>query len=160
MIYLRYIDNFKKILINSVEYSEIIEEDVTEAIKMHYKKGGYSVEDKENLYIIKDGKWLPFDENLLEDNTEIIYSKVVIPQNAIQFARQDGLVFFFQTSEKCHLFFPHVHVEYSGETIQIALSDYHCEGSFKNPSKQKQAVKYVKKNKKNLLKEWNRIMKG
>ncbi|MBR0414262.1 MAG: DUF4160 domain-containing protein [Clostridia bacterium] len=110
--------------------------------------------------MIKEGKWLPFDENLLEDNTEIVFSEVAVPQNAVEFARQDGLVFFFQTSEKCHLFFPHVHVSYSGETIQVSLKDYHCEGNFKTPSKQKEAKKYVKKNKEKLLKEWNRIMKG
>ena len=74
--------------------------------------------------------------------------------------RIEGMDFIIHTNEKDkHMNNPHVHVKYGGEELFIYIKDGSIKDnkSFKNKKKTKIAINYVKSNKRELLKAWNKI---
>ncbi len=160
MIKLFYYNNVSKFFVDSIDFSNIQINDLETSIFQIYTKHGYKVESTvEHLWILVNGKMIPFElESLNNDDLSVIYSAVISPNNAKEFSRQNGIIYYINPKEKPHLHFPHVHAKDNGDTISISLRNYSVTGSFKSRSKQKEAVAFVKKNKRKLLKEWNSIM--
>ncbi len=113
---------------------------------------------KGNLYISKGNDIFRFEKSIILDESQItvLYSEVVALNNAAFYKEKDGIVFFFHTNEKNHMYQPHVHASYSGKTISISLNDYTITGDFKNPKKTKTAINYVKENIDDLLQAWEK----
>lgn len=111
------------------------------------------------LYIEAQNEKNEFDEKIFLDfeNISIIYYEVIKPDNEVTCAEFDGIKFYFQTSENCHLYYPHIHVSHSGDKISISLRNFRVKGKFKNPNKMKIATKYVKDNVEKLLEEWEKL---
>ncbi len=63
----------------------------------------------------------------------------------------------FTQRKKGHLYYPHIHASYGGETISVYFSDLHIIGKMKSPSRRRMIVKYVKENLEALYAEWNKI---
>lgn len=85
----------------------------------------------------------------------IVYSKVIPINNSYIIYRENGVKIDISTKEHCHLNYPHIHAIYNGERISIGLDNFEIEGTFKNPSKQKVAINYVKKHQRELKRIWN-----
>lgn len=131
-----------------------------DAVFQHFKDYNSQLEtNKEKLFIIKDDKLIPYDENLISDGVTIVYSNVVAPDNAYEYARDNGIVYFFHTNEANHRFQPHIHARYSGEEIKVHFKNFRVEGKFKNKQKQKEAISYIKENINELIEEWHKIIK-
>ena len=95
---------------------------------------------------------------MLSDDSTIVYLDIVSPNNSGEFDRENGIIYFFHTSENGHLLYPHIHAQYAGDEICIYLKDYRIIGKFESRTKQKEAIEYVKKHRKAVSREWNRIM--
>lgn len=160
MLKLFYYNNVSKSFVDSIDFSSIQIKDLETSIFQIYKEHGYKVEcNTEHLWILVNGKLIPFEkESLNDENLSVIYSAVIPPNNAKEFSRLNGIIYYINPKEKPHLHFPHVHAKDNEETISISLRNYSVTGSFKSRSKQKEAVTYVKINKRKLLKEWYKIM--
>lgn len=160
MLKLFYYNNVSKLFVDSIDYSNSQINDIETSIFQIFKKHGYKVEcDIEHLWILVNGNLIPFEmESLNDENLTVVYSAVIPPNNAKEFSRQNGIIYYINPKEKPHLNFPHVHAKDNEDTISISLRNYSVTGSFKNRSKQKEAVAFVKTNKRKLLKEWNTIM--
>ena len=163
MIKIIYFDNFSRETVCTVKKAELLaKENVEQTLLEIFSLHRYSFErEKASLYIRYNGEIKPFSLPLLSDEecSEIIVSMVVAPQNAQEFARENGIMYYFHTAEQSHKCFPHIHAEYSGETISIYLNDFHTVGEMKN-KKAKEAVAFVRKNAKSIKAEWNKIMQS
>lgn len=96
--------------------------------------------------------------HIVNNTLFVIYNNLVAPYGAYEYGREDGMLFFFHTSETPHKHFPHIHVRYSGEIISIYLPTLKTEGKFSNKKIMKRALAYVKINQKAILKKWNEII--
>ncbi len=148
--------------VGAVDSHQILQaENITDALYQEFQKYGCNVTDPNCcLKIKKEDGFIPFDEKLISTNQDITVACFCIIKldNAAEYARENGIVYFFHTSEKSHLKYPHIHAEYSGEQIKISLNNFQVEGRFKSLQKQKEAVKFVKKNFEAMRREWFRIM--
>lgn len=164
MTTLVYLSNTCKERVAEVDLSKVASSDLIRTILKEYQKNSYlNATNAKKLYV-KIGEHLTLLDKLdnLTNADEIVYSDVIAPQNAAEFERKNGIVYFFHSSEKPHLNYPHVHARYGEDTISISLRDFTVIGSFSSKKKQKEAVEYVK-NKQNLTRlkaEWNRIMEA
>ena len=123
-----------------------------------YQESGYpNAIDEKRLYAVSDGAHVCFSEvQSLENVSRIYYADVVAPQNAVEVGREDGIRYFFHSSEKPHSHFPHVHAEYAGEEICIGLKDCSiAEGKFESRKREKEAVAFVEGKIDELWKTWN-----
>ena len=164
MITLSYVDNVKRLIVGKIRIQEITQnENVTQIILEIYQKAGYiKADNPEKLYIrTTTNDVRPFLQGqTLEDHCRIDYVNIVPINNAVEFARKDGIVFFFHTSEHGHQNNPHIHAKYSGDEISIYFSDLHIVGHMKSSAKQRMAITYVKENLREMLDEWGKIMDG
>lgn len=164
MTTLVYLSSTCKERVAEVDLSKVASSDLIRTILKEYQKNSYlNATNAKKLYV-KIGEHLTLLDKLdnLTNADEIVYSDVIAPQNAAEFERKNGIVYFFHSSEKPHLNYPHVHARYGEDTISISLRDFTVIGSFSSKKKQKEAVEYVK-NKQNLTRlkaEWNRIMEA
>ena len=158
MIELYYNTNTCRKWVAEIESEEIDASNPSGVLLKIYQDSGYpKATDEKKLYAVADGVHVPFSEiQNLEDISKIYYADVVVPQNAVEFGREDGIRYFFHSSEKPHSNFPHVHAEYAGEEICIGLKDRSiAEGEFKSRKKAKEAVEFVEGNIDELWKTWN-----
>lgn len=150
--------------IGTVDSEKVLQaENITDALYQEFQKYGCNITAPNCcLKIMKEDGFIPFDEKLISTNQDITvaYFCIIKLDNAAEYARENGIVYFFHTAEKSHLKYPHIHAEYSGEEIKISLNNFQVEGRFKSPQKQKEAVKYVKKNSEDMSREWHRIMES
>lgn len=93
-----------------------------------------------------------------DDLLQLVFLNIIPLNNAKEYDRLNGIVIFFHTSEKCHLFSPHIHAKYADETIKIDLDTFDVIGSFSNRKKQREAIAYAINNKQKLLSEWEEII--
>lgn len=137
----------------------LMEPDVEEAILRIFQNFGKSnAVHREKLLLDVGNGLTSFDKLLLsQGSATIIYSDVIAPENAYEFGRENGIVYYFHTQEKNHLFDPHIHAKYSGEELRIRLKDFSYDGSLKSPAKIKEAINYVRNHLKDIRAEWNRI---
>ena len=164
MTTLVYLSNTCKERVAEVDLSKVASSDLIRTILKEYQKNSYLNATNAKKLSVKIGEHLTLLDKLdnLTNADEIVYSDVIAPQNAAEFERKNGIVYFFHSSEKPHLNYPHVHARYGEDTISISLRDFTVIGSFSSKKKQKEAVEYVK-NKQNLTRlkaEWNRIMEA
>lgn len=116
-------------------------------------------DNPENLRMLADEKLMPFDYQQLEsEDCVVVYLNAIAPNNAVEFTRKNGIVYYINTSEKPHLNYPHVHARYSGDTISISLIDFSVVGRFKSKNKQKEAIGFVETNKLDLMELWKSII--
>lgn len=161
MIEYKYLSNTKKLTLGFREYRELDKSDILNSIQRKYKEFGISTEGKNTkLYLIIDDNWYDFEESLFlsGDDITVILVDVIPPKNAVNYDTYEGIYYFFHTGEQRHEHNPHIHAIYESQEISIYLNDYHIAGKFSNSAKQNQAIKYVKKNRQSILKEWHRII--
>lgn len=130
------------------------------SIKKHLKKLGYDTET--TCFTSIDNHVLSEDNisNFIKNNElEIKLIHIVTPQNAKEFTRLNGLVYFFHTNENQHEHSPHIHVKYAEDEISIYLKDFCVIGKLKNNKKEKEAIRFVKHNIDKINNEWNKIIK-
>jgi hypothetical protein len=133
-----------------------------EIILRAFKTNDMFISDRDTRLLIDcDGTLSEFDMHLIssEKDCTIICSQIIALDNAAEYARFSGIVFFFHTAENGHLYNPHIHAKCSEEEISIYLKDYRIIGSFKNKKKQRTAIDYVKTHSDEIKSEWNRIIK-
>lgn len=128
-------------------------------LKKYQECGCPKATDKNKLYAVIDEGFVRLGEiQDLGTVSRVVYSDVVAHQNAAEFGRENGIIYFFHTSEKPHKEFPHIHARYAEEEISIYLKDFRVDGHFKSGKKQKEALEYVGKHLQELYDEWNRII--
>ena len=164
MITLRYVNNVSRLVIDEVSLPAIAtHEDAAQYILGIYQKAGHiEANDPEKLYVRTSANdFRPLLQSKITESDCIIdYVDIVSLNNAVEFARKDGIVFFFHTSEQGHQNNPHVHAAYSGDEISIYFSDLHTCGRMKSSAKKRVAIAYVEENRLKMLDEWKRIMGG
>ena len=145
MIRLVYLSSVHRKLVREIKREELEEkQDVQALILDIFKNSGYKNATKKEKLLIFD-----------KDGTKTIcYSDVILPQSAVDIAREDGIRYYFQTSERCHKFNPHIHAEYQGEDVSIYLKDLRIEGKIKSRTKLKEIKRYVIRHREELLNKW------
>jgi len=161
MIKLFLFNNVRREEVGQVPLQELLlEKDIYAALLQKFQELGCVVEaGRGSLRIMQEKELVPFDETLLQDDgTTVVYLDIVKLDNAKEYDRKNGIVYFFHTAEHGHLAYPHIHARHSGDDISIYLKDYHIIGKFKSGTKQKEAVEYVKSNRNQIGAEWNSII--
>ena len=148
-------------IVKEIDIASVNHDTIVSDFLQYFEEAGYFVKNGiESLQIIKNNICYPFDVDLIDDEEiSIVYSEIVKPDNAKEYNRENGIIYYINTSEKTHLEFPHVHAKYSGETISISLIDYSVIGKYRTRNKQKEAVEYIKRHHQPLIDMWNEIMK-
>lgn len=144
----------------------ISEKDIHTALMQKFQELGCVVEHGRGYLCMKQEKELiPFDEKrLLSDDVTVAYLDIVKPDNAREFGRKNGIVYYFGSDESKHLYEPHIHARIGNlddegvEVIRISLKGFSIDGKFKSHKKQKEAVGYVKANITAIKKMWNDII--
>ena len=158
MIRLVYLSSVHRKLVRDIKREELEEkQDVQALILDIFKNSGYKTATKKEKLLIfdKDGtKKLRSIDDIVDENITICYSDVILPQSAVDIAREDGIRYYFQTSERCHKFNPHIHAEYQGEDVSIYLKDLRIEGKIKSRTKLKEIKRYVIRHREELLNKW------
>lgn len=153
-------NNVKKVKLAAVSYNlNDTAETIFPQIIDTLNNSSHTFDDnKGRLYILKSNGIFPFNESVILDEKQInvIYSEIVALNNAAFYEENDGIVFFFHTNEKNHMYQPHVHASYDGKTISISLKDYTITGDLKNHKKNKSAINFVKNNADDLLRFWQK----
>lgn len=148
--------------IDSTLFAQQSEADLQEALLRTYRTHGYSgADDPEKLYLHKaDGEIRPLPlAGMPQEGDAIVYQSAIAPSNAYEYARENGIVYFFHTTEQGHRDYPHIHAKHGDEEISVYFSDFHIVGTMKPPIRKK-ALRYIKGNVEKLTKEWNRIQTG
>ena len=143
-IIIKYINNVLK---EEIFHGECHEEDISGFVKQQIIDAGYQFEEK-NLY--------------LEDSFDTItyvYSEVVSPQNAFEFAEIDGIKICIRTAEKNHMNEPHVHAFYNGKEMRISLIDLSAKGSLGNRKKEKVLLQFIDNNREKLKDSYGSVIK-
>lgn len=167
MIKLFVFNNVCRKEVGQVSLQELIsEKDIHTALMQKFQELGCVVEHGRGCLCMKQEKELiPFDDKrLLSDDVTVAYLDVVKPDNAREFERKNGIVYYFGSDERKHFYEPHIHARNGGpkdagvEKIRINLENFSVTGRFKNLKKQKEAVGYVKANITAIKKMWNDII--
>lgn len=165
MIPLLYWNNIHRELVCEIDSALFVQQseaDLQEALLRTYCTHGYSDADNpEKLYLRKaDSEIQPLSQaGMPQEGDAIVYQSVIAPSNAYEYARENGVVYFFHTAERGHRDYPHVHAKYGDEEISVYFSDFHIVGKMKHPVRKK-ALRYIKGNVEKLTEEWNRIQTG
>lgn len=161
MVTLYYINNVKKTEVCQIAISDISDSaSPVEFVLDRFRDEGFDANDPSRLYVHsaeKNGLYFNNNEYSLKSGDAIYYSAIFAVNNAQEYARENGIVYFFHTAEKGHLYYPHIHASYGGETISVYFSDLHIIGKMKSPTRRRMIVKYVKENLEALYAEWNKI---
>ncbi len=158
-----YINNVCKKNLGIIEYRQSFNDEFWSSFFNVLEDCGHNFnESYGRLYFISSQGIIPIEKGkeISRDISSVIYSEVTAINNAYRYDEKDGVIFYFHTDENNHLFFPHIHVSYSGKDMLISLESLETTGSLNNRSKNKLAIKYVSQNKAKLLKEWNRLIKN
>ncbi len=131
--------------------------DILASLYEHISHNGYSTECgrfalKRNLSIHIDSTNIL--DYIVNNLLQLVFISMIPLNNAKEYDRFNGIVIFFHTSEKCHLFSPHIHATYADETIKIFLDTFDIIGKFSNRKKQREVLDYARKNRFKLLSEW------
>ncbi len=150
--------NFIRDELTTVEInSDCSAEELLFAIKNKLKDNGLHVT---NTNLLSDNGDTITKENILNfvvDNTLlVVYKSIIVPYGAHYYDFFDGIEYYFHSSEKCHLKYPHIHAKYNSEEITINLNNFSVAGQFSNRPKMNTAIKYVKKNIKSILVKWHK----
>ena len=124
-------------------------------------KNGFVYDEIYNRY---DREKLHFRLKQLNDIFKINGSKILI-QIGMGYGRGgcvgslDGIRFYIHNANEKdkHANKPHVHCDYSGESISVDLNTLEVTGKFKNPKKQKIALEKIKKNRTGLLNYYQKV---
>ena len=165
MIPLLYGNNVHRELVCKIDSTLLAQQskaDLQESLLCIYRTHGYlDVDDPKKLYLRKaDGEIQPLSlTDMPQEGDAIVYQSTIAPSNAYEYAREDGIVYFFHTAERGHRDYPHVHAKHGDEEISVYFSDFRIVGTMKPPIR-KRALRYIKGNVKKLAEEWNRIQTG
>lgn len=162
MITLKYVNNLNRHIVDKLDIPEnLSKEEILVYLLNAYKSAGYEqATDAKKLYVVSTvNELVPLYsvENIEKDAT-IIYSAVVASNCAAEYARGNGVSYFFHTSEKGHREFPHIHARYADEEICVYFKDYRIVGTMSAKAKQREIIRYVKAHVVELQDEWNRIV--
>lgn len=151
----RYFDNFRRTSFDVILDENISTEDLIKMLDKEVTKRGYAIVDSRSISIM--GLQEISEDKPLSGNqpVSIVYTNVVCPNNAYRFDYVNGIEYFFHTEERNHIMSPHIHAKTSGDEIRFTLSGEILDGSFKSPSKAKEAKKYVKTNSSLLKAAWD-----
>lgn len=164
MITLLYANNLHKYLVCEIGADFFLKESdekLQDALLHLYQSNGYAdANDPQKIYLRRaDGEIQPLlGESILQDGDVILYLMVIVPENAQEYAREHGIIYFFHTAEQGHLNYPHIHAWHGGEEISVYFSDFHVVGKMKHPV-QKKVLRYIKANLVDLTNKWNEILK-
>ena len=158
LVTLRYMDNVNRKTIAEIDISRF--ESRTAAaeymLKLLQADGFTHAIDKRKLYMA--GSNTTFEDcACISERATVYYSAIIALNNAAEYDRENGIVYFFHSSEKSHLEMPHIHAKYSGEEISIYFNDFHVDGKLKNVKKEKEAISYVKRHIGDLSYMWKEI---
>ncbi len=159
-IHCEYIDNFKYQCLGEFCWDNSRDlDDLYGLINDLFASHGLQDFNQERLRIRTLDKLLPISKELFFDLQEatLLYLAVVPANAAAVYDREDGLIYFFHTNERNHLYYPHIHVKYNDEEISISLKDFSLTGNFESLKKMKVAIRYVKNHQQKLMTEWDRI---
>ena len=160
MINLTYVSNVKRESLGQMDVPcDDIQTFVAELRKRLTAYGLPVSTDNEQIYLLADSNKEKISESdfPLPMGAEVYYCNIVAPQNAQEYARENGITYFFRTSENPHIYNPHIHAKYGDEDISIPLSNGQIIGEFTNKHKQKEAIRFVQSHNKDIQKEWNQI---
>jgi len=163
MIKLIYVSISCKKLFCTIEKEKINRKSgfLKNVLKIYQCNGCYKAVDVEKLYFRnhKQSIMKLRDFGNITEDTEILYIEhIIIPYSAVEFNRENGIIYYFNTSEKNHSKYPHIHAKYQGDEISVYFETLKVEGHLKSPKKEKQVISYVKNNLEVLYEEWNRII--
>ena len=159
MIKLIYMNNVQRKLIKEIKIEELQNDiDIKTSILKIFKDAGYqNAVDREKLLVINhDREKLKPLVNISGENIIICYADIVIPKSAVEIERKNGIIYYFQTTEKCHEFNPHINAKYQGEKVSVYLKTLKIDGKMKNKKKLKEIVGYVMKHREELLEKWKK----
>ena len=159
IIKLIYMNNVQRKLIKEIKIEELQNDiDIKTSILKIFKDAGYqNAVDREKLLVINhDREKLKPLVNISGENIIICYADIVIPKSAVEIERKNGIIYYFQTTEKCHEFNPHIHAKYQGEKVSVYLKTLKIDGKMKNKKKLKEIVGYVMKHREELLEKWKK----
>ena len=161
MIEYKFLSNTKRLTLGYGKRDDLDKSDILNSILKKYNESGINTEgENAKLYLIIDDKWYDFEESLLlsSDEITVLLSDVVPQRGAVNYDTYGGISYYFHTDEQRHEYNPHIHARYESQEISIYLNDYHIAGKFSNSAKQNQAIKYVRRNHRSILKEWSKLM--
>lgn len=127
-----------------------------------YQENGYQdALNADKLFASNEnGERIPFyDISSIQKAERIEYLSIIAPNNAYEYKRQDGILYFFHTSEGKHMEYPHIHARCGREEISVYFSDFHVIGKMM-PPKRRQAVRYVKEHIEDMKEKWDTKVKG
>ena len=160
MIKLIYMNNIQRKLVKEIRIEELKNHiDVQTSILKIFKDVGYqNAVDREKLLVFNQnrGEKLKSLVNISGENITICYAGIVIPKSVAEIERKNGIIYYFQTTEKCHEFNPHIHAKYQGEEVSVYLKTLKIDGRMKNRKKLKEIVEYVMKHREELLEKWKK----
>lgn len=158
LVTLRYMDNVNRKTIAEIDISRF--ESRTAAaeymLKLLQANGFTRATDKRKLFMA--GSNTTFEDCACSsEGATVYYSAIIALNNAAEYDRENGIVYFFHFSERSHLEMPHIHAKYSGEEISIYFNDFHVDGKLKNMKREKEAISYVKRHVGDLPDKWREI---
>lgn len=162
MITLKYVDNIYRKTVGEIELPQnLSRHEFLQHLITLYQNAGYErATEPQQLYIVNaDNGLVPLcTVELITEDAVILCSAVIALNNAAEYARENGVSYYFHTSEKGHQNFPHIHARYAGEEICVYFKDYRIVGTMSARAKQREIVQYVKAHVAELQDEWDRIM--
>lgn len=136
--------------------------DITEQLDEAFLSCGYSMIGTRTVHVrLKNKEIVDLGQVDLtsDDIEEIVYARLVKPDNTYEYAYEDGISYYFHTNEGNHMHYPHIHVRLGeGEEVSIYFKDMRVVGEAKNHRGVRQAQKWVAAHMDELIKVWNRII--
>lgn len=168
MITLKYMNNVKRQTVGEINIpQDLSQEEIVTYLLALYQNAGYEgAIESQKLYVVSADKGLiPLSsvDNIEKDAT-VIYSAVIAINNAVEFDRVNGTVYYIGSDEKKHFYEPHMHArigdpnDKGGEKIRINLKTFAVKGKFKSRKKQREAIQYAKDNIDRIREVWNKVM--
>lgn len=135
---------------------------ITEQLDEAFLSRGYPMIGTRTVHVrLKNKEIVDLDQVDLtsDDIEEIVYIRLVKPDNTYEYAYEDGISYYFHTNEGKHIHNPHIHVRLGGgEEVSIYFKDMKVVGEVKNHRGVRQAQKWVAAHMDELMKEWKRIL--
>lgn len=143
------------------EFDNLPEGNITEWVKNIIAEHGYNPETEFGILYANTGNEMKIyrpEMILSENDISLVYVNIPEPNNAFTFFRENGITYFFHTSETPHRKNPHCHARFGDSEICISLNTLEVIGGDHIFKKKREALCFVKQHQVELLAEWNRII--
>lgn len=158
MIKLIFLTNGRRELVCTLDAASLPDyNDIESFLCQSFEEREYSLNlARGHFAILTETGLAPLETLKIEENSDLtfVYVQLVYPNSAAEYDRKNGIRYYINSSEKPHKAYPHVHAECADGAISVSLKDYTYTGKFKSPSKEKEAIRFVKDNCRELLDLW------